>query len=110
MVVERFLRGVESQNLQEIGLSWGTAKGPASGQMERSELEKRLIIFQSCYENDKYRIVDDVPGSDGRRVLRVELTKGPVTRTPRFTVVKGPSERWYVEDADFSAVTALCKR
>ena len=108
--VERFLRGVESGNLQEIGLAWGTVKGPAADQMERAELDKRLLIFQSCYENDKYRIIDEVPGSEGRRVLRVELTKGNLTRTPRFTTIKGPSERWYVEDADFSAVTALCKR
>jgi hypothetical protein len=43
-------------------------------------------------------------------VLRVELTKGTVTKTPRFHHGKGPSDGWYVEDADFAAVSALCKR
>ena len=108
--VERFLAAAKSQDLQELGIAWGTSKGPAAAQFERTELEKRLIVMQGCYDTDKHRIIDDLPAENGKRVLRVELTKGTVTKTPRFTTVKGPSDRWYVEDADFAAVTALCKR
>jgi len=93
-----------------MGIAWGTARGPARDQFDRPELEKRLTMMQGCYDGDKHRIVDEVPGENGKRLLRVELSKGTVTKTPRFTTVKGPSERWYVEDADFAAVTALCKR
>ena len=107
--VERFLGGAKSQDLQEMAVAWGTAKGPAKDQFERPELEKRLIVMQGCYDSDKHRIIDDLPGEAGKRVLRVEMTKGTVTKTPRFTTVKGPSDRWYVEDADFAAVTALCR-
>jgi hypothetical protein len=42
--------------------------------------------------------------------MKVDLTKGTVTKSPRSTTVKGPSDRWYVEDADFSAITALCRQ
>jgi hypothetical protein len=108
--VERFLGAAKSQDLQEMSIAWGTSKGPARDQFERAELEKRLIVMQVCYDSDKHRIVDETPGDNGKRVLRVELTKGAVTKTPRFTTVKGPSDRWYVEDADFAAVSALCKR
>ena len=87
-----------------------TVGWPARDQFDRSELEKRLIVMQGCYDSDKHRIVDETPGDNGKRVLRVEITKGTVTKTPRFTTVKGPSDRWYVEDADFAAVSALCKR
>lgn len=107
--VERFLGAAKSQDLQEMAVAWGTEKGPARDQFERSELEKRLIVMQGCYDSDRHRIVDELPGESGKRVLRVELTKGAVTKTPRFTTVKGPSDRWYVEDADFAAVTALCR-
>jgi len=107
--VERFLGAAKSQDLQEMSIAWGTSKGPARDQFERAELEKRLIVMQGCYDSDKHRIVDETPGDNGKRVLRVELTKGTVTKTPRFTTVKGPSDRWYVEDADFAAVSALCK-
>jgi hypothetical protein len=108
--IERFLGAAKSQDLQEMSIAWGTSKGPARDQFERAELEKRLIVMQGCYDSDKHRIVDEQPGDNGKRVLRVELTKGAVTKTPRFTTVKGPSDRWYVEDADFAAVTALCRR
>jgi hypothetical protein len=108
--VERFLGAAKSQDLQEMSIAWGTAKGPARDQFERTELEKRLIVMQGCYDSDKHRIIDEQPADNGKRLLRVELTKGGVTKTPRFTTVKGPSDRWYVEDADFAAVTALCKR
>ena len=107
--VERFLGAAKAQDLQELSIAWGTAKGPARDQFERTELEKRLIVMQGCYDADKFHIVDEQPGDNGKRVLRVDLTKGTITKTPRFTTVKGPSDRWYVEDADFTAVTALCK-
>ncbi|HEX6050377.1 MAG TPA: hypothetical protein VFZ21_13940 [Gemmatimonadaceae bacterium] len=107
--VERFLGAAKSQDLQEMAVAWGTEKGPARDQFERSELEKRLIVMQGCYDAERHRILDENPGDAGKRVLRVELTKGSVTKTPRFTTVKGPSDRWYVEDADFPAVTALCR-
>jgi hypothetical protein len=108
--VERFLGAAKSQDLQELSIAWGTSKGPARDQFERSELEKRLIVMQGCYDVEKHRIIDEQAGDNGKRVLRVELTKGAITKTPRFTTVKGPSDRWYVEDADFGAVTSLCKR
>jgi len=108
--VERFLGAAKSQDLQEMSIAWGTSKGPARDQFERAELEKRLIVMQGCYDSDKHQVVDEQPGDNGKRVLRVEITRGAVTKTPRFTTVKGPSDRWYVEDADFAAVTALCKR
>jgi hypothetical protein len=108
--VERFLTAAKSGEIQELGISWGTARGPARDQFERAELDKRLILMAGCYDGDKHRIIDELPGDNGKRMLRVELTKGAVTKTPRFTTVKGPSDRWYVEDADFAAVTALCKR
>jgi hypothetical protein len=107
--VERFLGAAKSQDLQVMAIAWGTEKGPARDPFERTELEKRLIVMQGCYDSDRYRILDENPGESGKRVLRVELTKGSVTKTPRFTTVKGPSDRWYVEDADFAAVTALCR-
>src|SRR6185503_16951814 len=96
--IERFLAAAKSQDLQELSIAWGTSKGPARDQFERTELEKRLIVMQGCYDADKYTIGDEQPGDNGKRIMKVELTKGTVTKSPRFTTVKGPSDRWYVED------------
>ncbi|HEX5073751.1 MAG TPA: hypothetical protein VFW03_11115 [Gemmatimonadaceae bacterium] len=104
------MKAAKSQDLQELSIAWGTSKGPARDQFERTELEKRLIVMQGCYDADKYTIGDEQPGDNGKRIMKVDLTKGTVTKSPRFTTVKGPSDRWYVEDADFSAVTALCRQ
>jgi hypothetical protein len=108
--VERFLGAAKAGDIQELGIAWGTAKGPARESMERTELDKRVTVMAGCYDAEKHRIVDEQPGEGGKRVLRVEMTKAGITRTPRFTTVKGPSDRWYVEDADFAAITAFCKR
>ncbi len=106
--VEDFLSAVRAQDLQAMSVVWGTDKGPARDQLERTELEKREIIMQNCFTHDSYRILDEAPAEGGQRVLRVELTKGRITRTPRFYTVKGPSDRWYVQDAEITAVRDIC--
>ena len=105
--VEQFLQAVRAQDLQAMGEIWGNAKGPARDQFERSELEKRELIMQGCFDHDKFRIVDESPGEAGRRVYRVELTKGRVVATPRFYAIPGPGGRWFLEDAEIAAAREI---
>jgi hypothetical protein len=107
--VELFLAAVSAQDIQQMSVVWGTEKGPARDQLSRSELERREIIMQQCFAHDRYRVLDEQPGDGGSRMLRVEITRGSVTRTPQFVTVKGPSERWYVSDADIAAMRDLCR-
>ncbi len=107
--VELFLAAVNAQDIQQMSVVWGTEKGPARDQLARTELERREIIMQQCFAHDRYRVVDELPGEGGSRMLRVEITRGTVTRTPQFVTVKGPSERWYVMDADIAAMRDLCR-
>lgn len=93
-----------------MSVVWGTQKGPARDQMDRTELEKREIIMQGCYMHDSFRVLNESPGTGGHRMVRVELTRGNRKRTPNFTTVKGPSDRWYVLDADFDAMRDFCKQ
>jgi hypothetical protein len=109
LAVEQFLAAIKAQDLQAMSVIWGTDKGPARDQVERTELEKREIIMAGCFDHDKFRIVDESPGEGGRRVFRVEITKGTITRVPRFYAVQGPSDRWYVEDAEIAAVRDICR-
>lgn len=108
--VEQFLAAVKSQDLQAMSVVWGTQKGPARDQIERTELEKREIIMQSCYSHDSFRVVSETPGTGGQRVVKVEITRGNKSKTPNFTTVKGPSDRWYVLDADYTAMREFCKQ
>ena len=107
--VELFLAAVNQQDIQAMSVVWGTEKGPARDQLPRQELERREIIMQQCFAHDRYRVLDELPGEGGSRMLRVEITRGSVMRTPQFVTVKGPSDRWYVSDADIAAMRDLCR-
>lgn len=107
--VELFLAAVKAQDLQAMSVVWGTDKGPARDQIERTELEKREIIMQSCYDHDRFVIIEEAPAPNGERYVRVAITRGKITKNPNFATVKGPSDRWYVRDADFTAMRELCK-
>lgn len=110
LAVEQFMAAVKAQDLQAMSIVWGTDQGPARDQMDRSELEKREIIMQGCYDHDRFRILEEGPAPSGERVLRVEVSRGTKTATPAFMVVKGPSERWYVRDAGITAMKDFCNR
>lgn len=107
--VELFLAAVSAQDIQAMSVVWGTEKGPARDQLARTELERREIIMQQCFAHDRYRVMDEIPGEGGSRMLRVEITRGSTTRTPQFVTIEGPSERWYVMDADIAAMSDLCR-
>lgn len=106
--VELFMNAVMAQDLQAMSVVWGTAKGPARDQLERTELEKREIIMQTCYTHDKFRVLEEQAGAGGTRMIRVEITRGPRMKTPNFATVQGPGERWYVLDADIQSMRELC--
>ena len=107
-----FVDAAKSQDLQAMGSLWGTDKGAARDNMERSVLESRLIILQPCYVADRVQVLDEQLGtSPTERRVRIQLTRGTRTKTLEFKTVRGPSSRWYVEDANYEAVQPdFCRR
>jgi hypothetical protein len=94
-----------------MGSVWGTDRGPARETLERSDLDSRLVVLQTCYDHDRFQILDDASSADGGRRVRVQITRGNVTKVPEFKVVQGPSSRWYVSDTDFPTVqNDFCSR
>ena len=93
-----------------MSIIWGSDKGPARDQIERQELEKRELIMQCMLTHDRFRILTEAPATGGKRVFRVELQRGSLTRATNFTSVQGPSDRWYVESADLEPVKDLCRQ
>jgi len=106
--VDLFFASVRSQDLQAMSLVWGTVKGPARDNMERTELEKREILLQCYFTNDSYLITDETQPSEGRRMFHVELTRGQVKRSPAVFTVRGPAGRWYVENLEIAVVRDFC--
>jgi hypothetical protein len=107
----QFMNAVKAQDLMAMGSVWGTDRGPARETLERSDLDSRLVVLQTCYDHDRFQILDDASSADGGRRVRVQITRGNVTKVPEFKVVQGPSSRWYVSDTDFPTVqNDFCSR
>ena len=107
--VEQFLEAVRAQVLQAMSVIFGTNKGPSRDNMNREELEKRLVILQCYFNHEKFRILSEFPGDDGHRVIEVELSKQGNLRTPNFYIVPGPSNRWYIDNMEIAAVRDFCR-
>ena len=107
--LDGFLNAVRAQDLQAMSNYWGTASGPARDRLDRTELERRELIMQCHLAHNRVRVVDEMAREGGRRVYSVELTYGTVSRTTTITTIQGPSERWYVENADLTKTQALCE-
>jgi hypothetical protein len=107
--LDQFLGGVKSQDIQAMSQVWGTTKGPAREQIPRQELEKRILVMQCYFSHDNYRVTSDSRTENGH-VFRVALTKGNMTRETSFYTVRGPSNRWFVENAEMEPVKDLCRQ
>ena len=108
--VVAFLGAVTAPYLPALSVIWGRDMGPARDAIERNELEKRELIMQCYLTHDSYRVLSDLTGEKGKRVFRVALTKGQMTRETNFTTVQGPAQRWYVEEVDLTATADLCSK
>lgn len=107
--VESFLAAARSQDLQAMSVVWGTDHGPARDIIDRDVLEKREIIMVCFFGAEKSAIGGEATGQDGSRTFTVTLTKGSLTRQTDFTAVRGPADRWYVQNADILKVRDFCK-
>ena len=108
VAVEQFLRAVNAKDLQAMSTVFGTNKGPARATMDRTELEKREIILACYFNHDSWRIIGESAGTQGHRDVRVELKKGNLTRQTTFYTIKGPGDRWYVDNMDIASVRDFC--
>lgn len=107
--VQAFLAAARAEDLQAMSAVWGTEKGPARDQMDADQFEKRELILICHFKADSARILSEGPGERGERMLRVQLIKGSDTRETKFFTILGPSQRWYVVNANLGEVKDFCR-
>jgi hypothetical protein len=93
-----FMAAAKQTDLQALGSLWGDKDGPARDRYPRDELEKRGIIMTRCLRHDSYDIIGDAPTVGGARAMVINLRLGDLSRSADFLVVRGPAQRWYVQD------------
>jgi len=108
LAVQEFLKAVNAKDIQAMSSVFGTDKGPARETMDRTELEKRLVILACYFNHDTNRILGEASGTGGHREVRVELNKGNMSRQTTFYAIQGPGRRWYVDNMDIAAVRDFC--
>jgi len=108
LAVDQFLGAVHARDLQAMSTVFGTSNGPARETMDRTELEKREVILTCYFTNDSYRVLGERSGTGGHREVSVELKKGNITRQTTFYAIRGPGDRWYVDNMDIAAVRDFC--
>jgi len=105
---QQFLLAANAGDIQAMSTQWGTKDGAARDTMDHTQLEKRLAILACYFKHDSARVLGEAAGQGGRRDVRVELKKGNLTRQTTFYTIKGPADRWYVENMDIASVRDFC--
>jgi hypothetical protein len=98
--IQQFLAAARAKNLAAMANVWGTDKGPASKTIAQKELERRELIMIQCLSHEQATIGASSPGEAGRLRFPVTLTLVTLKATPQFTVVRGPDDRWFVENLE----------
>ncbi len=100
-----FLNAVKANSLSAMAETWGSSRGPASSYMDHAELEQRLTVIRAFLEYERFEILESqggVPSPDGKRSVKVQLTRKGCTPVVPFTVVPYGGG-WLVSDIDLSA-------
>lgn len=98
--IQQFLAASRRKDLTAMAAVWGTEKGPASQNMNQRELERRELIMIQCLPHEQATLGTPAPSEAGRLRIPVELTLLALKAKPVFTVVRGPKDRWYVENLE----------
>lgn len=109
LAVDAFLAAVRNQDLQAMSGVWGDKSGPVRDAkvMSREDMEQRELYLIRCLKHDGFRVLGDAAAADNERVLRVELSRGTVTRVTDFYTARG-KDRWFLRTANLEPVRDLC--
>lgn len=101
--VQGFMQAVADSNLAKMASLWGTASGSATKTRQPQDYERRVAIMQAYLRNDSFRVTSDVPETDNRRALQVELKRQTCTWSVPFVAVKSGVDAWLVNQVDLTA-------
>jgi hypothetical protein len=108
MVLERFLRAANSNDLDAMGDLFGTKDGPWAPTVSRKDADDRLFTLASVLRHTDYQILGEqiVPGRrDEATQLVVRLTMGENRYDVPFTLVQSSRHGWLVENVPVELLT-----
>ncbi|MGH7458969.1 MAG: hypothetical protein ACREKN_07840 [Longimicrobiaceae bacterium] len=107
--VERFLQLASESDYAGMGWVFGTVEGSVMRRDQPDEVERRMYAIADVLRNTGYAIRGEspIPGRTGSavRVLVDLMRQGEPVPVP-FVTVRGPADRWFVEQVELEAVTS----
>jgi hypothetical protein len=106
--VEQFLRLAADKDYVEMGNVFGTERGPIIKRDPAGDVQRRMYALASVLEHQTYAIQNEapVPGRIGTATrLDVMITNRGRQYTVPFTAVRGPGDRWFIEQIGLEGVT-----
>lgn len=109
LVVERFLRAVNANELMTMARLFGTREGSVLHRDPRRQVERRMFVLASVLRHDDYTLERKriAPGRLGNAVTVVVRMRFGERETPvPFTVVRSADDAWLIERVDIERITA----
>ena len=106
--VERFMQFAAEKDYTGMGWVFGTESGPIVQRDPLGEVEQRMYLLANLLEHDTFAVEagGPVPGRTGGAFsFQVTLRRGARTVQVPFTAVRGPENRWFVEQLATEALT-----
>lgn len=100
LVVERFLRAVNANDVQTMARLFGTRDGSILNREKPDEVQKRMFILASLLHHDNYQMEGNqiVPGQLSDAIqLNVRMWFGERQVVLPFTLVRTKKDAWMVE-------------
>jgi hypothetical protein len=108
MIIERFLRAANQNDLDTMGSLFGTRDGAVNRSWSRKEMDERMFLLASLLRHTDYTIggAQIVPGrreEATQYVVRLVVAQGPA-QVP-FTLVRTRANQWLIEDIGIERIT-----
>lgn len=111
--VEQFLQAARGRDYQGMGWLFGTDAGSVMRRDPVGDVERRMYAIATVLEHERHELRERSPvagRSGGAWHLPVVLHQSGRTSNVPFVVVRGPQNRWFVENVDLQAVTGPGRR
>jgi len=108
MVVERFLRAANSNDLDTMGRLFGNREGPVATRDSRKDVDDRMFVVASVLRHTDYEIRTEqiVPGRRQEATqLVVRLVNGERRYDLPFTLVQTARWGWLIENIPLEQIT-----
>lgn len=106
--VERFLQLATASDYGQMGWIFGTSEGAILTRDPLPEVEQRMYALATILQHDGFIVGNGspVPGrTNDALAFEVILTRGSRNYRVPFTAVRGPQNRWFVEEVGVEAIT-----